>query len=317
VKEEKSSVGRSGAFPLIFMSRLGLSSMLISWSTFGGVAGRVGAGAGADCPKLNDLLVSAALLPALAFPKLNGLAVAVGGAEGVPNVNGFFSAGAGEADANEKGGTTKAGFSSAGAVLGRGLNENPATEVVSCFPKNGLGASITGAGAGTGVVEDAGSPNEKALFDGSVTAGVGARSPKENSGLDGSAVGAGTAGVPKLNEAVDEVAPKSDGGLLASCSAGFGASLAGAISAGAVEALNKNGEEDGAGVEAHAGGGEMTGEGTSVTSIAAGAAFGGDRIPNDVPVLVEEGPKIEVLADAGAAPNIELAAGTTDGVPDT
>lgn len=316
VKEEKSSIGRSGAFPLIFMSRLGLSSMLISWSAFGGVAGRTGAGAGADCPKLNGLLVSAALLPALACPKLNGLAEVVGGAgEGVPKANSFFSAGAGEADANEKGGSTEAGFSSAGAVLGRGPNGKPAVEVVSCFPKNGLGVSITGAGTGAGV-EDAGPPNEKALFDGSVIAGVGACSPKENPGLDGSATGAETAGVPKPKETAGEVAPKSDGGLLASCSAGFGTSLAGAISAGAVEAPNKNGEEDGAGVEAYGCGGEMTGEATCVNSIAAGAAFGGARTPNDVPVLVEEGPKIEVLADGGAAPNIEVVAGAGDGVAD-
>lgn len=282
------------------------------------MAARAGAGAGADCPKLNGLLVSAALLPALACPKLKGLAVAVGGAgEGMPKVNGFFSAGAGEADANEKDGRTDAGFSPAGAVLGRGPNGNPAAEVVSCFPKNSLGASITGVGTGTGVVEGAGPPNEKLFFDGSVIAGVGARSPKENPGLDGSAAGAETVGVPKLNEAADGVAPKSNGGLLASCSAGFGASLTGAISAGAVEALNKNGEEDSAGVEAYGSGGEVTGGATGVTSIAAGAVFSGARTPNDVLVLVEEGPKIEVLADTGAAPNMEVAAGAADGVTDT
>lgn len=297
------------------MSRLGLSSILISWSAFGGVAGR--AGAGADCPKLNGLLVSVALLPALACPKLNGLAVAVGGAgEGVPKANGFFSAGAGEADANEKGGRTTAGFSSAGAVPGRGPNGNPAAKLVSCFPKKGLGASITGAGTGAGVVEGVGPPNEKALFDGSVIAGVGARSPKENPGFDGSAAGAETAGVPKPNGVADGVAPKSDGGLLACCSAGFGASLAGAISAGAVEALNKNGEEDGAGVEAYVGGGEMTGEATGATSITADT-FGGARTSSDVPVLAEEGPKTEVLAEAGAAPKIRVAAGAADGVTDT
>lgn len=313
MKEEKSSVGRSGAFPLVLISRLGLSSMLISWSAFGGVAGRAGAGVRADCPKLNGLLVSAALLPALACPKLNDLVVAVGGtAEGVPKVNGFFSAGAGEADANEKGGRTEAGFSSAGAVLGHGPNENPDAEVVSCLPKNGLGASNTGAGTDAGVVEGAGPPNEKALFDGSV-AGVGTRSPKEK-GLDGSTAGAETAGAPKLNGAADGVVPKSDGGLLASCSAPFGASLAGVISAGAVEALNKNGEEDGAGVKACGSGGEMAVEATGVTSTAAGAVLGGARALNDVPVLVEEGSKIEVLADAGATPNIE--AGAAGGVTD-
>jgi hypothetical protein len=317
-KEEKSSAGRSGAFPLVLMSRLGLSSMLISWSAFGGVAGRAGAGVGTDCPKLNGLLVSAALLPALAFPKQKGLVVTVGGAgEGVPKVNGFFSAGAGEADANEKDGRTEAGLSSAGAVLGRGPDGNPAAEVVFCFPKNSLGASITGAGTGTGVVEGAGPPNEKVLFDGSVIAGVGARSPKENPGIDGSTAGAETVGVPKLNEAADGVAPKCNGGLLVSCSTGFGASLAGAISAGAVEALNKNGEGDGARVEAYGSGGETTGGATGVTSIAASAAFTGATTPNDVPLLVEEGPKIEALADAGAAPKIEVAADAADGVTDT
>lgn len=316
MKEEKSSVGRSGAFPLVLISRLGLSSMLISWSAFGGVAGGAGAGVRADCPKLNGLLVSAALLPALACPKLNDLVVAVGGTgEGVPKVNGFFSGGAGEADANEKGGRTEAGFSSAGAVLGRGLNENPGAEVVSCLPKNGFGASNTGAGTGAGVVEGASPPNEKALFDGSVVAGVGTRSPKEK-GLDGSAAGAETAGAPKLNGAADGVVPKSDGGLLAPCSAAFEASLAGIISAGAVEALNKNGEEDGAGVEACGGGGEVAVEATGVTSTAAGAVLGGAKTLNDVPVLVEEGPEIEVevLAEAGATPNTE--AGAAGGVTD-
>lgn len=94
--KEKLSVGRSGAFPLVFMSRLGLSSMLISWSAFGGVMERAGTGTGADCPKLKGLLVSAALLPALAGPKPNaGLAVAVGGAgDGEPKLNDFFSVGA-------------------------------------------------------------------------------------------------------------------------------------------------------------------------------------------------------------------------------
>lgn len=302
VKEEKSSVGRSGAFPLVFISRLGLSSMLISWSAFGGVAARAGTGAGAGCPKLKDLLVSAALLPAFACPKLNSVAVAVGGAgEGAPKVNDFFSAGAGEADANENDVGTEVDFSSAGAVLGRALNGNPVAVVVPCVPKNGFGTSITaaGAGAGAGDVEGAGPPNEKALFDGSVNAGVDAGSPKENAGLDGSAAGAETASVPKLNGA----APKCDEGLFPSFSAGFGASLAGAGSAGAGGAPNENGEEDSAGVEAYGGAGEGTGEVTGVTPIAAGVAFGAGA-PNAVPVLVEEGPKIEVLADAGAAPNV-------------
>jgi hypothetical protein len=48
----------------------------------------------------------------------------------VLKVNGFFSAGAGETDANEKE-RTEVGFSSTGAVLGRGSDENSVAEVVS------------------------------------------------------------------------------------------------------------------------------------------------------------------------------------------
>jgi hypothetical protein len=146
-----------------------------------------------------------------------------------------------------------------------------------------------------------------------VIIGIGIYSLKENLGLDDSAVGAETVGVPKLNEAADEVAPKSNGGLLASC---FGASLTGAISVGAVEALNKNDKEDSAGVEAYGSGREVIGEARDVTSIVPGAVLSGARTPNDILVLVE-GLKIEILVDTGAAPNVEVAVGAADGVTDT
>jgi hypothetical protein len=42
---------------------------------------------------------------------------------------GRSSSGAGEANANEKGGRTEAGFSADAAVLGRGPNGNPSAEV--------------------------------------------------------------------------------------------------------------------------------------------------------------------------------------------
>ncbi|KAJ8593907.1 hypothetical protein M405DRAFT_560398 [Rhizopogon salebrosus TDB-379] len=256
--------------------------------------------AGAGCAKLNGLLVSAALLPAFAGPKLNEDLTAGGAGEGVPNANDFFSAGVGGAGVpNEKGAGTDNDFSSAGAVLGRALSEKPGVVDVPCVPNRGLGASITGAGVGTRDVEGAGGPNEKALFDGSVIAGTDAGCPKENAGLDGSAAGAETTGVPKLNGAAGGAAPKREGGSRASGSVTFEVSTTGG------EAPNENGKEA-------TGRGATTADGTGDPSTGARTSLGGAGAPNDTPVVVAEVPKIEELVDAGDAPNRELATGAAD-----
>lgn len=248
--------------------------------------------------------MSAVLLPAFAGPKLNEVLTAVGGAgAGESKANGFFSAGAGGAGApNEKGTGVDTNFSS--AALGCALSEKPGVDDESCVPKRGLGASITGAGAGTGDVEGAGEPNEKALFDGSAIARTGAGCPNEKAGLDGSVTGAGTTGVPKLNGVGEGAAPKR-GDSLASGSATFEVPTAGE------GAPNENGEEDAAGRRAAAAGG--TGDGVDISSTEVETSLGGAGALNDTPVVVAEVPKIEVLVEGEVGPNMEVVAGTVDG----
>jgi hypothetical protein len=263
------------------------------------VTGRAGASEGVGCPKENDLLVSAALLPAFEGPKLNAGLIAAGGAgDGVPNVNDFFSAGAGGAGApNEKDAGADTGFSSAGAVLGRTPSEKPGVVDEPCVPKSGLGASITGAGGGTGDIEGADTPNEKAPFDDSVVTGASAGCSKENAGLDDSAAGAGTTGASKLHGEAEGAAPKV--GLLTLGSTAFEVSTAGG------GAPNENGRED------------VTGRGAEerVRIPSTGvASFGAAGVSNEMPAVVAEVPEIEVLVDAVVVPNTEVVAGATDDI---
>ena len=260
--------------------------------------GRAGASEVEGCPKVKGLLVSAALLPALGGPKPNEGLTAVGGAgDGEPKANGFFSIGAGGAGAlNEKGAGEDVGFSS--AVLGRAVREKPEVVDEPCVPKRDFGVSVTGAGAGD--TEGADGPNEKALFDGSATAGTGVGCPKENAGLDSVSAGAGATGVPKLNGAREGVASTTSDSL-ASGSVVLEVSTAGG------GALNENGEDA-------AGRGAAAGGGIGVPSAGAGTSFGSAGTPNDTPVVVVV-PKIEILAEGGVGPNLEFVAGAADGVP--
>jgi hypothetical protein len=145
VAKEKLRLGLWGALPLPFgtISLVGLSSMVTSWSTFGGVTAR----AGVVCPNENGLLeTSAAVLPLGVPPKLKA-GVAAGaavGVVGVPKVNpgaGRFSA---VEDVPVKENPLDAGFSPVGAVLGRWSNENVVVD--GWVLKGALGISIAGAG---------------------------------------------------------------------------------------------------------------------------------------------------------------------------
>lgn len=117
--KEKLSVGRSGALalPLSVISLAGLSSIVTSCTAFGGVTGRADANA-------KGLLETSAVVVLGVAPKLNADGAAGGAVEAVeePNVKpvaGFSSA---VEDVPKENGLV-AGFSSAGAVLGR-WNEN-------------------------------------------------------------------------------------------------------------------------------------------------------------------------------------------------
>lgn len=126
------------------MSLTGLSSIVTSCTTFGGVAGRAGA---ADPNGKGLVETSTAVVPLGVAPKLNatgaGAPVEVAGEPKVKPVVGFFSA----VDV-PKGNGVVADFPSAGAVLGRCPNKNgvagggvPNTD----FGVSALGGAITGA----------------------------------------------------------------------------------------------------------------------------------------------------------------------------
>lgn len=147
------SVGLSGAllFPFSTISLAGLSSIVTSCTAFGGVTGLVDVVG----PNVKDLLeTSAAVVPLGVAPKpnaggLGGAAVEAVEEPKVKPVVGFFSA---VEDVPKENGLV-AGFSSAGAVLGRCPNENGVVD--GGVPKRDLGVlavggAITGAGADVG-----------------------------------------------------------------------------------------------------------------------------------------------------------------------
>jgi len=153
VLNAKLSVGLSGALPLPFntISLAGLSSIVTSCSVFGGVTGRIDG----VVPNAKGLLdTSAAVVPLDVPPKLNaveGAGVVVEVVEGpkAKSPPGFFSA---VEDAPKENGAA-AGFPSAGAVVGRGPNENGVAG--GGVPNTGLvvsaaGGAVTGAGVDIG-----------------------------------------------------------------------------------------------------------------------------------------------------------------------
>jgi len=131
------------------MSLAGLSSMVTSCTAFGGVTGRTDV----VVPNAKGLLeTSAAVVPLGVAPKLNAAGVAGGAVEAVEEpkakpVVGFFSA---VEDVPKENGLV-AGFSSAGAVLGRCPNENGVAG--GGVPNKVLDVSVV-CGAVTGVGTD-------------------------------------------------------------------------------------------------------------------------------------------------------------------
>lgn len=122
------------------MSLAGLSSMVTSCTALGGVTGRAAA---VVVPNAKGLVVtSAEVVPPGVLLKLNGTGAAGGAVEAVEvpkakPVVGFFSTL--EVTPKEY---VVAGFSSVGAVLGRGPNENGVAG--GGVPKRGLDASAAG-----------------------------------------------------------------------------------------------------------------------------------------------------------------------------
>lgn len=240
VGNEKFRVGRSGTFPLplIFISLVGLSSMLTSCSTLGGVAGRTGVVGVNE----NDLLeTSAALLPPEG-PKVKD------GAEGAEAVAIVPSANAGAAlvsvagwvgvDPNENG-PGKGALSSFFAVSVLRSNENEgATD--DCPPKRGCAG--WGFAGSAGVVEEVGCPKGKVVLGASevVASSTGGPELKLN-GAVGLAAGAPAAVSAATEDSVvagDGCAGlgtpnmKADGASFGDATAAASGSLGGADEAG-------------------------------------------------------------------------------------
>lgn len=295
---EKLRVGLSGAFPLpfTFISLVGLSSMLTSCSTLGGVAGRAGV-VGANKNVLVD--TSVPLLPLDGVPNVKvGVDVVVGVVALKENVEaGLVSlAGCAGAPPNENG--LEAGFSSFFAVSPRENVDAGLASLASCVGtppnENRLEACFSSFFVASLA---AGAPNENGADDppksvlavsGCVGAAEGVGCPKENAGFGASVLPADTAGVvkPKLKGAAGLVV----GGSVSFCSVFGGSARGGGDGSAALAAPNEKG-------------GARLDDG------------GADAAPPSLLVVVEsEGPNKEVVPPAGTtgALNSEVTGGPVD-----